>query len=160
MTKKRTDLQPLLDYFDLLRRYEQKGYLEPKPEDHEVYITLSAYATLLPPAGMTAKENLSYGSAVYYNLQHMRTYAAWLAAARRGLADHDPKTAADPMVPLKTIPTKELTGYLSQPFSLHIVADEHPHDLITTLLLSKKRHWHHLWRKTDHVDVINYKSEE
>ena len=39
---KRKFLQPWLDYFDMLHTYEQKGYLEVKPDKHEAFITRAA----------------------------------------------------------------------------------------------------------------------
>ena len=44
---KNRDLQPWLDYFGLLRTYEEKGFLEVKPDRHEAYVTQAAMMTLL-----------------------------------------------------------------------------------------------------------------
>ena len=48
MTKKHKNLQPWLDYFDMLHTYEQKGYLQMEPQKHETYVTRAALLTLVP----------------------------------------------------------------------------------------------------------------
>ena len=136
MTKKHTDLSPLLDYFDMLRRYEQKGYIEVKDDDHEAYITQAAFATLLPSHEDTPEAQRALGAAVSSTVQNIRYLAAYRAAAKRGLDD-----------------------YTTQPFSLHIVGDEPPHDLVTTILLTRRRAARALWMKREHIDVINYQEE-
>ena len=45
---KHQDLTPRLDYFKMLQQYEQKGFLEVKPKEHEIYITRAALLTLVP----------------------------------------------------------------------------------------------------------------
>jgi hypothetical protein len=47
--------------------------------------------------------------------------------------------------------------YLAQPFALHVVKTDEPHDLLCTVLLTYRRVWWKLWLgKADKVEVISY----
>lgn len=46
--------------------------------------------------------------------------------------------------------------YLSFSFALHVVRDEHPHDLLYTILLTIRRRWRSLWFRAEHVEVLTY----
>ena len=50
MAKKHQDLQPWLDYFQMLHTYEEKGFLQVVAEKHEAYITRAALLTLAQPS--------------------------------------------------------------------------------------------------------------
>jgi len=56
------------------------------------------------------------------------------------------------------IPIEELTAYFSQPFALHIVKEDYPHDLLLTLLLQQKRTWY--GRTKDTIEVIDYTEQK
>lgn len=127
---KTTDLQPWLDYFDMLRTYEQKGFLEVMPDKHEAYVTQPAIFTL---ADADVHERLQTAKAVFETALRIRAYAAWKS--------------------------QEGQPYLKQNFALHVVEPEHPHDLIHTLLLTQTRRWLRLWRKTDSIEVITYQTK-
>lgn len=129
MTKKHSDFQPLLDYFRMLRRYEQKGYIEAKPQEHEAYITAAALLTLVPTE--VAQHPDQHMPAIVKRLR------AWCAFR-----------------------LLEGEGYLQQPFAVHVVGDEHPHDLLSTILVRPSRHWHNFWRRADDFSVINYQEKE
>ena len=45
------DLTPWLDYLDMLQWYEQEGFLQMNPKEHEAYITRAALLTLLGAHG-------------------------------------------------------------------------------------------------------------
>ena len=128
MAKKHKDLQPWLDYFDMLHTYEQKGLLELQPEKHEAYITLPALYTLTPggdnPTTLPTQ-------AIPDTVRRLRTYAAF--CAQQGY------------------------DYLTHLFALHVVQDEPPHDLLLTLLLTRRRNWLRQWR--EEVEVIDYGEE-
>lgn len=65
---KTVNLQPWLDYFELLRTYQQKGFLEMHPDKGEAYITEAALYTLGPDsvtrlrayAGFLSQEGAAY----------------------------------------------------------------------------------------------------
>lgn len=129
---KRKSLQPWLDYFDMLHTYEQKGYLEVKPEKHEAYITRAALCTLSPTTAIPEGEGVAIDTRVLDTARRLRTYAAYRSAYR---------TASD-------------ADYDKYAFALHIVKEEPPHDVLCTLLLTRKRNW--LGIKRERVEVINY----
>lgn len=169
---KHRDLQPWLDYFQMLHTYEQKGFLEVKADKHEAYVTRAALLTLVPEVVSSFKVQVSgvptdsdaAAQLETLNLKletcvsALRTYAAYLAAHQRGVQDFVPQTLADPAATLPPIPEKELTAYLAQNFALHVVHDDPPHDPLLTLLLSLKNR--HVGRKTDHIEVISYVEEK
>lgn len=157
MAKKKTNLQPWLDYFKMLQRYEAKGFLEVKPAEHEAYVTRAALLTL---AGIDA-ENVQ--SAAISSLSDdklidlisiLRAYAAYRWAPAVG--QQHPADMNDPAAPMPAIPEAELTAYLSQPFAVHIVKEDYPHDLLLTLLLQQKRSWRTAWRTVDTIETIDY----
>ena len=128
MTKnvKRNNLQPWLEYFDMLYAYEDKGLLDVFPEKHEAYITQAAVHAVSDgddPVRQLAK-------AVPDTLKRIRAYAGWRS--------------------------REGAGYLSRVFALHVVRDDAPHDLLYTLLLVRRRVWWKLWRLTDTVETVTY----
>ena len=131
---KNRDLQPWLDYFGLLRTYEEKGFLEVKPDRHEAYVTQAALMTLLgigepvQTEDVDGKARLVRASADF--LRRLRVYAAWRSTDGK--------------------------GYLTWNFAMHIVKDEHPHDLLFTVVLSRRRSWRSLWMLNDSFDVISY----
>lgn len=152
---KHQDLQPWLDYFKMLQRYEQKGFLQMDPKEHEAYITRAALLTLNPtPALPEGEGDAANGKALQDTVTRLRAYAAYRSAPAVG--QQHPADMNDPAAPLPVIPEAELTAYLSQPFALHIVKEDYPHDLLLTLLLQQKRSWRTAWRTVDTIEVIDY----
>lgn len=154
MTKKRTNLQPWLDYFKMLQQYEAKGFLEIKPQEHEAYVTRAALMTLV---GIDAEDvqsaaTSSQPEALADTLSRIRAYAAYRSAPAVG--QQHPADMNDPAAPLPAIPEAELTAYLSQPFAVHIVKEDYPHDLLLTLLLQQKRSWY--GRQKETIKVFDY----
>ena len=154
MAKKKTNLQPWLDYFKMLQRYEQKGFLQMNPKEHEAYVTRAALLTL---AGIDAEDVQSAAissqpEALADTLSRLRAYAAYRWAPAVG--QQHPVDMNDPAAPLPVIPIEELTAYFSQPFATHIVKEDYPHDLLLTLLLQQKRTWY--GRTKDTIEVIDY----
>ena len=125
----KNDFQPWLDYFDMLRSYEQKGYLEVLPEKHEAYITRAALSTLSDYSGLNQLAN-----GIINTAKHIRAYAGWMC--------------------------QQGNDYLQHPFALHVVKEEHPHDLVYTLLLTRQRKWYCFWRMKDCIEVITYTKEK
>ena len=159
MTKKKTNLQPWLDYFKMLQRYEQKGFLQMNPKDHEAYITRAALLTL---ANIDAVDIQPVTSSLSDEklidlISNLRAYAAYRSAPAVG--QQHPADMNDPAAPLPAIPEAELTAYLSAPFAVHIVKEDYPHDLLLTLLLQQKRSWRTAWRTVDTIEVIDYTEE-
>lgn len=160
MAKKKTNLQPWLDYFKMLQRYEAKGFLEIKPAEHEAYVTRAALLTL---AGIDAEDVQSAAvssqpEALADTLSRLRTYAAYRWAPAVG--QQHPVDINDPDAEIPVIPIEELTAYFSQPFAVHIVKEDYPHDLLLTLLLQQKRSWRTAWRTVDTIEVIDYTEKE
>ena len=147
MAKKRTNLQPWLDYFRMLRQYEQKGFLQMNPKEHEAYITRAALLTL---AGIDAEDVQSTAMSsqpevLAATLSRLRAYAAyrWVPAVGQ-------QHPADPSA------ISHQPSYISAPFALHIVKEDYPHDLLLTLLLQQKRSWRTAWRTVDTIETIDY----
>lgn len=127
LSRKHKDLQPWLDYFELLRTYERKTLLEVMPDKHEAYITHAALFTL----SGSEKPNDQTIRAIPSTVKRIRAYAGW--RSQHG------------------------GDYLSRPFALHVVKDEYPHDLLHTILITRRRVWWKLWSKTDYFERIDYK---
>lgn len=130
---KTVNLQPYLDYFDVLNSYIEKGYLEVYPEKGEAYVTEAALNALSDSDAAPQEKDLVMEGArrlrtYTVTLRHIRAYAGW-----RSL---------------------EGKAYLDKPFALHVVKDMHPYDVLFTLVLSVRRRWWALWCKTDCIDVI------
>ena len=128
MRKRNRNLQPWLDYFGMLQEYESNGLLQVEPEKHEAYVTQAALATL-------------YGADVHADsyrgcrecaavMRRVRAYAGWMS--------------------------REGGAYMDRSFAMHVVKDDAPHDLLFTVLLTRRRRWWALWRRMDSFDVIDY----
>lgn len=155
MAKKKTNLQPWLDYFKMLQQYEAKGFLEIKPQEHEAYVTRAALLTLNPtPALPEGEGDAANGKALQDTVTRLRAYAAYRWAPAVG--QQHPVDINDPDAEIPVIPIEELTAYFSQPFAVHIVKEDYPHDLLFTLLLQQKRSWRTAWRTVDTIEVIDY----
>lgn len=153
MTKKKTNLQPWLDYFKMLQRYEQEGFLQTNPKEHEAYVTRAALLTLNPtPALPEGEGDAANGKALHDAVTRIRTYAAYRwapAVGQQHSADMN-----DPDAEIPVIPIEDLTAYFSAPFAVHIVKEDYPHDLLLTLLLQQKRAWY--GRTKDTIEAIDY----
>lgn len=155
---KHQDLTPWLDYFRMLQRYEQKGFLQMNPKEHEAYVTRAALLTL---AGIDAEDVQSAAvspqpEALADTMSRLRAYAAYRCAPAVG--QQHPADINDPATPLPDIPKAELTAYLSQPFATHIVKEDYPHDLLLTLLLTQKRAWY--GRRKETIEAIDYTEQK
>ena len=124
---KRNKLKHWLEYFDMLQRYVQNGYLEVYPEKNEAYITQAAIHALTP--GEDPYKQISSG-AILKTLRNIQIYTAYKS--------------------------QEGDAYLKKDFALHVVENEDPHDLIYTLLLTHVRRWWWPWYKTEHVETFTY----
>lgn len=124
---KQKNLQPWLDYFDMLRLYEKKDFLEVLPEKHEAYITQPALHAM--SQGDDPRKQME--KAVQETAKRIRVYAGWKSC--------------------------DGIDYLDVPFALHVVSDEQPHDLLYTILLTRHRVWWRLWKMTERIEVIPVK---
>lgn len=124
--KKWTNLQPWLEYFEMLQEYERNGYLEVRVNEGDAYITKAALYTL---AG-DKLERYKMARGVLAVAKHIRAYVAW-----KGRFGGD---------------------WLQKPFALNVVKDDPPRDPVFTVLLHRTRGWRTLWIKRNVVDVINY----
>ena len=151
MSKKNKNLQPWLDYFEVLHSYEQNGLLEVLPEKHEAYVTLPALLTIsgfgdangtkgrgagrsfrapVAPADLPFREIWRLGKVLKSAIRSIRTYAGWKSQHGGGYLDHS--------------------------FAVHVVKDKEPHDLIYTYLITSRRRWWKLWMWHDSIEVIQY----
>ncbi|MFW5563460.1 MAG: hypothetical protein ACOCNX_01035 [Prevotella sp.] len=121
--KRNKNLQPWLDYFGMLYNYVVNGFLQMEVASHEAYVTLPAIYAMTPGSNVA---QILYGS-IARTAQRLRTYAAWLSA--------------------------EGDKYLNKQFAIHVVKDNYEHDLIYTMLLTRKRR---LFKTYDKFEVINY----
>ena len=135
-----------LDYFKMLQQYKKAGYIEILTDKHELYITQAALFTLCDaklekahPLENSDGSSVPAGSpsgllAVIRRLpfvtRRLRFYCSWLSTQGE--------------------------AYLRQPFTIHVVKDTHPHDLMNTIVITSKRQWWKLWMWHDHFDIINY----
>lgn len=127
---KHRDLQPWIEYFGMLRSYEEKGFLEVIPEKHEAYITRAALCTLV--SNSVSLDSLA--TQTPHVVKRIYAYAGWKC--------------------------QQGGDYLSRPFALHVVKEEQPHDLLYTILLATKRRWYSPWHKSDRIEVITYEDEK
>lgn len=126
MSKKHQDLQPWLDYFRMLHKYERKGFLEMKPEEHEAYITRAAFCTLVPAALLKEKNVGVIGDTA----RRIRAYAGFKA--------------------------QEGVGYLDESFAVNVLKEEEPFDPLFTIVIREKRSWwRRLWPMSD-IEVVTY----
>jgi len=129
---KSKDMQPWLDYFEMLHAYENNGFLQVEEGKHEAYITQTALPSLsgFDTADDIFRQCMSLGKVV----RHLRTYAGW-----------------------KSTEGKE---YLNRSFAVHVVQDNEPHDLICTVLLRRRRRWWSLWLRRDSFEVVEYEPKK
>lgn len=66
-------------------------------------------------------------------LRYIRTYGGWIS--------------------------QEGVSYIEKPFALHVVTSQYPHDLLYTIVISRKRTWWLLMFKRDRLDVIDYRNK-
>ena len=135
---RKRDLQPWLDYFGMLRTYEEKGFLEVKPDRHEAYVTQAALMTLLGIGEPVRAEDVDGQKRLVRASEEfqrrLRAYAAWK--------------------------NTDGAGYLTWDFAMHIVKDDHPHDLLCTVVLSCRRTWRGLWMIRETFDTISYDEKD
>ena len=122
--RKLSDISPFLDYFSMLSEYLDKGFLQIDVAKHEVDVTQPALHALSP--GNDPAEQLRNG-AIERTALRLRAWAAWMSG--------------------------EGNDYMKRNFSVHVVKDEEPHDLIFTLLFSQPRG---IFRTKPKVEVITY----
>lgn len=125
------DLRPWFEYFKMLQTYEQKGFLEMKPDAHEAYITHSALFAVTE--GNNPRRQVR--TIVSDTVLNLRSYAAFLTH-QSGM------------------------GYYNHPFAVHVVKEDIPHDLLYTLLITRRRVWWKLWMKVNQIEMINYTGDE
>ncbi len=106
--KKRKDLQPWLDYFEMLRVNVESGFLQMNVAKHEAFVTQPGIHAM--SKGDDPAKQIEDGSII--NTAHrIFVYAAWLSG--------------------------EGNGYRNKPFAVHVVKDSEPHDMIYTILFTR-----------------------
>ena len=123
---KNRNLQPWLEYFEMLRTYEQKGFLEVLPDKHEAYVTRAALHTLSPGDPLSQIRSGELAG----TLRRLHAYAAWMS--------------------------REGEEYLKGTFALHVVKEDPPHDLAYTLVISAVTSWRRLYKGRYSIEVIDY----
>lgn len=151
---KTVDLQPWLDYFEMLHSYERQGFLEVKSDKHEIYVTQPALHAM--SEGDDPRKQFMDG-VIEKTLSRLRIYAAWQYAHNQSLSTSGPEIYEGPDEPMPLpIPAKMLQAYLKQNFAIHVVKDSEPYDLLYTFLLSRKRKWWKLLLKGKNIELIDY----
>lgn len=107
--KKYRDLQPWLDYFTMLKEYEDDNYLQVDTKEHECYVTQPALHAMSD--GNNPEVQMRDGS-IAKTARRLRTYAAWKSTEGR--------------------------GYVFKQFSIHVVSDDEKHEPLYTILLTQK----------------------
>jgi len=180
MAKKRTNLQPWLDYFKMLQRYEQEGFLQMNPKEHEAYVTRAALLTLVPEADGTvtdpAPNPAPTGVGSDYRTDSIDGQGAAAPLPSSGGAEVGSVTPSDAEL-IALLPRLRayaawrkaamaeansslftLHSSLKTPFAVHIVKEDYPHDLLLTLLLQQKRTWY--GRTKDAIEAIDYTEQK
>ncbi len=124
--KKKKDLQPWLDYFRMLVKYEKQGYLEVSVNLHEAFVTRAALHAM--SEGDDPRQQLL--KAIPETACRIRNYVAW--KSRQG------------------------KDYLKKDFAIHVVKEEAPHDMLYTIWIEHGRSWRSLWLFKDKIEVIDY----
>lgn len=167
--KSHPDLQPWLDYFQMLHTYEEHGFLQIEAEKHEAYITRAALLTL---ANYTfgivlAKDAMEKAACIYKVAHRIHAYANYLTAAAEGRKIYETAIRTDPEGPAGSHPvwltdeiqkrTRAITERVRDlSFALHVVKEDGDHDPYFTLLITQRRSWRHPFRKGDHLEWITY----
>ena len=106
--KKHKDLQPWVDYFEMLRANVESGFLQMSVAKHEAFVTQPGIHAM--SKGDDPAKQIEDGSII--NTAHrIFVYAAWLSG--------------------------EGNGYLHKPFAVHVVKPDEPPDMIYTILFTR-----------------------
>ena len=152
---KARDLQPYLDYFGMLESYVRSGYIEVLLSAHEAYITLPALHTLAGTDIYGTKHDTA--GKILDTARHIRAYAEYLNSAEDAYKKYAKAIELAPDTPFTTAANrKDKDKRHSSAFALHVVADRHPHDLIFSVIIERKRRWWNMWKPTDEYEIINY----
>ena len=106
--KKHKDLQPWIDYFEMLRANVESGFLQMSVVKHEAFVTQPGIHAM--SEGDDPAKQIENGS-VLQTAHRIFTYAAWLSG--------------------------EGDGYRHKPFAVHVVKPDEPHDMIYTILFTR-----------------------
>ena len=124
------DLQPYLDYFDMLRTYAEQGLLEVLPAAHEAYITAPALFTLSNAEGIMAtimaadasgdRTQRQIADAVLFKsltdaAHNIRTYADFLNANAEGFRQYQQASEAAKDTPASTSAVRQAAENLRKP---------------------------------------------
>ena len=106
--KKHKDLQPWVDYFEMLRANVESGFLQMSVVKHEAFVTQPCIHAM--SEGDDPAKQIENGS-LLQTAHRIFTYAAWLSG--------------------------EGNGYRHKPFAVHVVKPDEPHDMIYTILFTR-----------------------
>ena len=106
--KKHKDLQPWVDYFEMLRANVESGFLQMSVVKHEAFVTQPGIHAM--SEGDDPAKQIDDGS-VLQTAHRIFTYAAWLSG--------------------------EGNGYRHKPFAVHVVKPDELHDMIYTILFTR-----------------------
>ena len=156
------DLQPWFAYFDLLRTYISRGYLEVLPFTGEAYITEPALHALACTDAVddAAEKALRLNKTVRY----LHVYAEFLRTSDEGYQEYRKSIDQADRVPTDGEVVKEAQDNMRKKparvvvdsFALHVVTDTMPHDLRYTILITPRRRWWTAWMRTSDITVIEY----
>ena len=106
--KKHKDLQPWVDYFEMLSANVESGFLQVEVVKHEAFVTQPAIHAM--SEGDDPAKQIEDGS-ILQTAHRIFTYAAWLSG--------------------------DGNGYRHKPFAVHVVKGSEPHDMIYTILFTR-----------------------
>jgi hypothetical protein len=157
--KKHKNLQPWLDYFAMLRQYEEKGFLEVRPEHREAYITRAALLTLTEP-----------GDPKMVILALVR-YVMARAAVTEGLKDREatmllaPEESESKADVWQTDAMQQraeaiVEKLLAGSYAIHVVMEDMPHDLLITVVVTHPSVW---WKRSpgkERIEIVDYRERQ
>ena len=177
LTGKWKNLEPWLDYFDMLNTYVKAGYLEVFPSLAEAYITEPALMTLANVDDITLliegmRRNgqqlpMAKANDIWKHIRtlagRMHVYTEYLHQSELGYEDYkkNAKQVADyPSTPQSVIEASENKKKIynvRETFALHVVETEYPHHLKYSIVRSSRRKWYWPFAKTSHYEIITYR---
>lgn len=175
---RKKDLSPWLDWFAVLDKYIESGYLEILPEVHEAYITEAALHTLSNTDDIlmsieTAKRNGDTIEAICQSKQlwncirptvrRLSVYSDYLHTADEAYKDYckslnkAAETVSNEGNTDQAAQNLQKPGTQRRSFALHVVEGVRPHNLIYTIVMQQRRHWWWPWYRTTNYNIITYK---
>ena len=127
-----SDIQPWMDFVEVLDRYRNRGYLE-LASPGEAYVTMAAISTLagIDPLQAAARTDYAYSASLWDKLKGVARYIM-VYAAYSGCAG------------------------LPKSYAVNVVGDRMPHEPLFVILVCRRRSWRTAWRMKDCFKIVFY----